>query len=127
MAHHYELRNQHLWFDDDGLCRIRVNPGADLALSDAQEAVALMTSLANGARYPTFVDVGQMRSISRDCRRYYAGPETAAVESAVALLVRSPLARAMGNFFMGVNRTLYPTRLFTSEDEALAWLRGFLA
>lgn len=127
MTQHYELRNQQLWIDDDGLCRIKVNPGASLELGDAQEAVALMTSLANGARYPTFVDVGQMRSISRDCRRYYAGPETAAVESACALLVRSPLGRAMGNFFMGVNKTLYPTRLFTSEEEALAWLRGFLA
>jgi hypothetical protein len=65
--------------------------------------------------------------MSRDCRKYFAGPETARVEASVALLVMSPLTRAIGNFFMGLNKTLVPTRLFTSEDDALIWLREFLA
>ena len=41
-------------------------------------------------------------------------------------LIRSPLARAIGNFFRGLNKPLFPTRLFTSEPEAMAWLRSFL-
>jgi hypothetical protein len=48
------------------------------------------------------------------------------VESAAALLIGSPLTRAIGNFFMGLNKPLIPTRLFTSETEALAWLKGFV-
>jgi len=36
----------------------------------------------------------------------------------------SPLSRAVGNIFLGVNRPLVPCRLFTSEPQALAWLRG---
>jgi hypothetical protein len=44
----------------------------------------------------------------------------------VALLVGSPMSRAIGNFFIGLNKPLIPTRLFVSEPEALAWLRGFL-
>jgi hypothetical protein len=36
------------------------------------------------------------------------------------------VARAIGNFFMGLNKPLIPTRLFTSEAEALGWLREFV-
>ena len=40
--------------------------------------------------------------------------------------LRSPLTRAIGNFFLGLNKPLMPTRLFTSEEEALAWLKTFV-
>ena len=45
---------------------------------------------------------------------------------AIALLVGSPLSRVIGNFFVGLNRSTFPLRLFTSEEEAIAWLRTFL-
>jgi hypothetical protein len=32
----------------------------------------------------------------------------------------------LGNFYLGLNKPLVPTRLFTSEEEAQAWLRSFL-
>jgi len=64
--------------------------------------------------------------MDREARRYFAGEETAKVESAAALLIESPLSKAIGNFFMGLNKPIVPTRLFTSEAEALAWLKGFV-
>jgi hypothetical protein len=126
MTRHREIRSQDIWLDDDGIIRARLKPGIDLQLDDAKEVVAVMASLGGGVPRPVLVDVGATRSMSRDARKYFAGAETAKVESAVALLIKSPLARAIGNFFMGVNKTLFPTRLFTSEEEALAWLRDFL-
>jgi hypothetical protein len=47
------------------------------------------------------------------------------VFSATALIISSPLSRAIGNFFLGLNRTSMPTRLFTSEADALAWLSEY--
>jgi hypothetical protein len=98
----------------------------ELELADAQEVIRAVASLCGGVRRPVLVDLRELRSMSRDCRRYFAGPETAKVETAAALLVVSPVARAVGNFFMGLNKPLLPTRLFTSEPEALAWLKGFV-
>jgi hypothetical protein len=43
--------------------------------------------------------------------------------SAVALIVDTPLSRVLGNFFLAVNKPLYPTRLFDNEASALAWLQ----
>jgi len=43
----------------------------------------------------------------------------------MGMLVGSPLSQALGNMLMGLNRPAIPCRLFTSELEALKWLRGF--
>jgi hypothetical protein len=73
-----------------------------------------------------FVDLTKVTAIHREARLYFAGEETAKVQSAAGLLIGSPLTRAIGNFFMGLNKPLIPTRLFTSEAEAIAWLKGFV-
>jgi hypothetical protein len=64
--------------------------------------------------------------LDREARQYYAGPQYAAVVSATALLVRSPVGRLIGSFVRRLTRPLSPIRTFTSESEALAWLKGFL-
>jgi hypothetical protein len=65
-------------------------------------------------------------AMDREARLFFAGEETAKVESAAALIIDSLLSRAIGNFFMGLNKPIIPTRLFTSEAEALAWLKGLV-
>jgi hypothetical protein len=120
-----ETRTQAVWLSDEGIVHARLKPHIELDLADAEEAIRAITTVSRGARRPVFVDMTAIKFMSRDARMYFAGPETANVESAAALLVRSPLTRAIGNFFLGLNKPLFPTRLFTSESEALAWLRGF--
>ena len=73
------------------------------------------------------MDITEIDGMTREARQYFAGPETAKVESAAALLIKSPLTRAIGNFFLGFNKPLFPTRLFTSTEEALLWLKTQLA
>jgi hypothetical protein len=36
------------------------------------------------------------------------------------------MSRVIGNFFIGFSRTNIPTRLFTSEAEAIDWLKTFI-
>lgn len=71
---------------------------------------------------PVLVDLRAVRSQSAEARAYLAGPEATKVSAAVALLVASPLSRAIGNFYLGFNRPEVPTRLFTDEIEAERWL-----
>jgi hypothetical protein len=127
MTQQREVRSQSISLGDDGIVRITMKPGVfELGLADAQEVIQAVGAMCAGVRRPALVDIRELRSMSRDCRKYFAGPETAQVESAAALLVLSPLTRAIGNFFMGINRTLLPTKLFTSEADAVAWLEGFV-
>ena len=120
-----ETRAQIAYLHADGIFRVRAKAGTDLTLVEAREIIKKMGSLSGGQPRPALVDATGTKSIDREARRYFAGHETAKVESAAALIIGSPLSRAIGNFFMGLNKAQIPVRLFTSEDEALEWLRGF--
>ena len=122
-----QLRSQDISLGDDGILRLRMKPDVfELDLADAEEVIRAVGEVGGGVPRPALVDLRTLRSMSRDCRKYFAGPQTARVQSAAGLLVVSPIARAIGNFFMGLNKPLIPTRLFTSETEALVWLRDFV-
>ncbi|MDB5221287.1 MAG: hypothetical protein JWO86_9214 [Myxococcaceae bacterium] len=121
-----ETNAQILWLGDDGILRADYKPRAELELADAQEIIRRLTAVSGGIRRPILVDLTGLKSISRDARNHFAGPETAAVQCAVALLVRSPMAKAIGNFFLGLNMSLVPTRLVTSKLPALEWLRQYV-
>lgn len=45
---------------------------------------------------------------------------------AFAMLVDTPLSRTLDNFYLGLNKPPLPTRLFTTEDKGLEWLKGYL-
>lgn len=119
-----EVRTQKIWLDGEGIVHAKLKPHLALGLADAREAVRAIGQLCGGKPSPVLVDMTELLSMDRDARQYFAGAETARVESAVAILIRSPLSRAIGNFFMGLNKPLFPTRLFTSEQDALAWLKS---
>jgi hypothetical protein len=126
MTFQIETNAQVVWLTDSGLLRATSKPGVDLTLEDAQDVIRQLAALSNGVRRPILADLTGTRSMSRDARAYFAGPETAKVESAAALLVLSPMARAIGNFFMGLNKPIIPTRIFTSEPLAIEWLQPYL-
>ncbi len=71
------------------------------------------------------VDMRQTTRITREARTYYAGERVASIQRATALLVSSPLSATVANFFMGLNKPLSPTRMFTKADEAIAWLQSY--
>lgn len=99
--------------------------GAEVTQPDAVENVGVTGQLTQGRRWPVLVDLRAVRSQSAEARAYLAGDEANRVSLAVALLIRSPLSRVVGNFYLGFNRPAVPTRLFTSPGEAAAWLSTF--
>lgn len=119
-------RTTRCWLGEDGIVRFVSLPETRQTLEDARESIRICAKLANGRRLPVLVDIRSLTAIDGDARRYYAGEEAARVESAIALVVGSPLSRMVGNFFLSINRPQVPVRLFTIEGEALAWLRGFI-
>jgi hypothetical protein len=118
--------NQRLWLDGEGIVHAESLPGATQTRVDAEMCVASMWEIAARRRRPVLVDLRRLKTMDRGARTYYAGADTARVQLAAALLLGSPLTRVIGNFFMGLNKPLIPTRLFTSEPLAMAWLRSFV-
>jgi hypothetical protein len=119
-------RIQRVWLDDEGIVRALIFAGTEQTRADAAEAIAAVGEIAGHRRRPLLVDLRATKSMDRGARAEYAGEAAVAVNRAVALLVGSPLTRVIASFFMGLGKPTVPTRMFTSEAEALAWLRTFL-
>ena len=126
MATEEIIRAARLWLGDDGIVRIIWGPGAEVTLEDARESMAAYLKINEGRKRPLLVDTKTMKSLARGARQFYAGEEAAQVASAVALIVDTPVSKVLGNFYLGISNPLLPTRLFTSEDEALQWLKGYI-
>src|SRR6185503_17226828 len=99
-----ELRTGQVWLDGEGIVHAVVHAHAELGLEDAREWVRLTGLAGAGQRRPVLVDFGRMKTMSREARLHFAGPECSSVELAAALVVASPIAKAIGNFFLGLNK-----------------------
>lgn len=115
-----------LWLGEDGIVRIIHVPGAEVTLEDAKETMLAYLQIRQEKRRPLFVDTRTMKSLAREARQYYAGEEAVKVASAVAIIVGTPVSRVLGNFYLGLSNPHLPSRLFSSDDEALEWLKGYL-
>jgi hypothetical protein len=121
--------NGRYWIDDAlGILRADIARGAVITVAGARECLQAVRSLsADGKRYPHLVDITKAHSIERDARVILGGPEAQGMITALALLSKTPIGNIMANFFLRLNvsNSSVPTRLFTSEREAIAWLKGF--
>jgi len=119
------LRTARLWLDPEGTVRCECLPGSAQTKADAEVITEAFWELAGHRPCSVLVDMRRIRDIDREARLHYASPEAARRVLAVGLLVGSPLSRAIGNFFLALNKPPMPCRMFSSEAEALRWLRGF--
>ncbi len=118
-------RTSKIWLED-GIIRASYIDNVEETLEDAKRNVQALYDLSEGKLYPALLAYSRVKSQTRECRQYYAGPATAKVLKAAAILTTSPLSKILANFFLGINRPLIPTRLFTSEREGLSWLSDFV-
>ena len=119
-------RTQKMWLGEDGLLYVVVLLDAEITGVDAQENLEVEIQLAGGQSRPMLVDARQVKSLSREARDIFAGEAYNKLVLAIAIIIGSPMTKAIGNLFLGINKPGYPTKLFTSEDDAIAWLKGFL-
>lgn len=118
----------HCWMDEDRVLHIRVKQDAVIEIEDAVDSVTVGRQMVGATPYVMVVDMARVRSMTREAREHLAnGPHGKdSVGQAVAVVVRSPVARVLGNFFLGFNKPERPVKLFSSADDAARWARGFL-
>ena len=110
---------------DGKVVRATFHQGAEVTLPDAEQHAATVEALCGGRKVAVLVDLRQLKSQDRETRAFYASARSVAFTKCCALLINSSLSKVLGSFFMGFNKPPYPTRLFTSPEEAEAWLATF--
>lgn len=115
---HYRLR-------PDGIIVQEIHRSDTQTLADARENIRTFNTLAADQKRPCLVDMRVPYQMDRGVREYYASPEATEWVTAIAMVVRSPVTRIIGNLFLAMNRTDVPVRMFTDEAGAVAWLNRF--
>lgn len=113
----------------DGVLIMTVKDNAEIELEDMVEfSDAAYAVVGSDVPVPVLTNLGRIKSASAEARRFSAeAPEMVAIATRCAMLVKHRVAQVIGNVFVGLNQPPYPTRLFTSEQAALAWLRSAAA
>jgi hypothetical protein len=113
-----------LTIHDDGLMHFVYGEGVLVDLDAARAVIAgARDALDTIAPHPTLVDLGRVKGVTRDAREFFSSSqENMEIASRVALIAGNPIARVVGNFFLGLNRPPVPVKLFGDVDSARAWL-----
>ena len=76
---------------------------------------------------PLLIDISKVKKISREARLYLSSAESNEGLTAAAIIAPNGFAKALANFFIRVNliNPMIPTKMFTSEKEALKWLEQY--
>lgn len=120
-----ETRISVLTFGADGILRVKLKPEVDVTLEDAKDNHEVAQKLVGGRKHLVLADIRSARSITREARISFADKDSRKNAIAQALVIDSGISRILGNFFIGINRSPFPVKLFQSTDEAIAWLKGF--
>jgi hypothetical protein len=121
-----KTRNAMIWMDEHGICHESYNEGARLTFEDTVKELQIISEISGHKKVPLLVDLNNAIHVPRECRSYYAGKEGAEILKVAALLVGTQMSRVLGNFFIGLNKPTMPVKLFTSETEALKWLKEYI-
>lgn len=106
--------------DPTGVVRLSWLPGLRITGYLAADAMAAVDELNGDTERPLLVDMTGTAVLTREARQTFARKCSA---SRIALLGKSAVDRVIANFALGVSFVPVPTRFFTSEPAALAWLR----
>lgn len=108
------------WDDANQIARTDWLPGAVGDLATAQQIDRDIQDLGQGP-VRVLVDLRRIASIDRAGREFFM--DLNPHYTATALLAGSPATRMLANFFLGLKRGTNPVRMFTSEQDAIDWLR----
>ena len=107
---------------EDGIFCTEVVPNTVMTIEDGLFSTKITNELQGGIAHPLLCDLSNVIKISKECREHFSGEQHAETYTATALLVTNPISKIIGNFFMGLNKPIKKTRLFTNKEKALEWL-----
>ena len=124
--HAAKLQDFYTWMAEDGICRTVAKPGAEITITSASENSLIINAFQSAKKFPLLVDSRNIKSITREARSHFSTNGRETKINCIALMVKSPLSRVIGNFFLGLNKPSVPSRLFEEESDAINWVKQFV-
>jgi hypothetical protein len=109
---------------EGGIVYFVYKPNSVVSLEAARKIVDDRIKFQKQKDFPIYCDIRGMKSADKDARNYLA-KEGSSYARAVAVVVDSPMSKIIGNIYLGLNKPITPSRLFTDEKDAVEYLKQF--
>lgn len=121
-AHQIDIGKATVKKGENGHLYIEIRDGQELDVEDIKALMAAKDELCGGKPHTTLFIAGNYSSLSQEARAFASTKEAYGAAIAKSIVANSLSTRLMGNFFIRFNNPPAPTRVFTTEEDAVAWL-----
>ncbi|MFL5762471.1 MAG: hypothetical protein ACJ77K_00935 [Bacteroidia bacterium] len=123
--HKVELRASTVSLREDGIMHFDLKAVDEFGVNDVRDILRTVESIGGGKKFCNLVTVNQYVAIHKDARALSAKEEGNLYTIADAMIVNTTAMKLVLNIYMAFDKPIRPTRSFTSESDAIAWLKTF--
>src|SRR5258708_1088205 len=124
--HNYkEYRTTSFWTEESGeIIFFKYAPKLEIHIEVAKEIVESRLHFTDGKSVYTLIDFSNVKSVTKEARDYMNSPE-GGLKGILggAFLSSSIVATLFVNLYLKVSNPSIPAKFFTSEEDAVGWLR----
>ena len=124
-AHDFYENNFARFWITDGILFFEYKPDTTIDLMVAECVVTDRIQFQNEKTYPILCDIRGVVATEKAGRDYLAQAGSI-LTLAVALIVHEKVSLIISTFYVEISKPSVPTQIFIKEDEALAYLKGFV-
>ena len=106
------------------LLYMKIHAGAEIELENAIENYDTAQLLVGGIKHLLLVDGRADVYLSKEAKIYSAQKKHNS-PIAMAVIVSSTANRLLGNIYINFNKPEVPTKLFSTEEKAIEWLKEY--
>ncbi len=121
-----KTRTCEIFVDEFGILHVKMLGGVIIDLEDAADNFLVARHLTNAKPVLKLVDARKIFKIKKDARAFIEKENNSDKHIAKAILVGSFISRYLNQFFLNLQNPKFPVKIFTSEAEALKWLKSYL-
>ncbi|HKO76838.1 MAG TPA: hypothetical protein VJU52_06450 [Flavobacterium sp.] len=109
----------------DGILFFEYKPNTIIDLKVAQCVVTDRIHFQNERSYPILCDIRGIVATEKAGRDYLA-QSGSILTQAVGLIVHEKVLLTISTFYVEISKPSVPTQIFTKEEDALVYLKGFI-
>ena len=114
-----------VWLGEDGILRVDYGAFNVITLAVVQSAYAQQRKISQ-EKLPVMIRGGGVGSVDYAAQRFASGLEMCAVTAARGVLVSTTLEKHLCQMFLAYHQPPYPTKMFTTEVDAVSWLKTYV-
>ncbi len=111
---------------EDNVLVVNYKEGLHITYEIAEQIVRDRLTFTKGKKMPVIINSHGVISIDKPAREFLASENGTVGLLATAIIVDSDYTRLLGNFFLIVNKTKIPVRIFSDIPRSVKWLQKYI-